>query len=226
MYEWASRCRTITTDTWIHNLGNFPSYSLVCIPIDLANPSIVHLLLYVSPFLKAFLLSLPPILIDLPLIICDSFLRTLAVTTYGTEVALQSPYRGSWFTQIAMGGLCGSASTIALLTLSLWSPSGWRFTSENLSPVPFDIWGPFALSTIHVALRGSHGAINNISSFASAGIWGTKRTKYLNAEEARTVIAMIFTTVVTLRRLGIYSFSFGGPTQGRVLGSGNGKKQR
>jgi hypothetical protein len=123
-----------------------------------------------------------------------------------------------------MGGLSGSASTMALLTLSLWSPSGWRFTSENLSPVPFDIWGPFVLSTIHVALRGSHVAINNISMLATAGGWGTKGTKYLNADETRTVIAVIFVTVVTLRRLGIYSFSFGRPIQGRVLG-GNNKKQ-
>src|SRR5271167_2897581 len=145
---------------------------------DLADSSFVHLLLYISPFIKAFLLSLPPIVVELPLIVGDSFLRTLAVTNYGTELAIQSAYRGSWFTQIAMGGLSGSASTMALLTLSLWSPAGWRFTSENLSPVPFDIWGPFVLSTIHVALRGSHVAINNISMFASAGVWGTKGTKY------------------------------------------------
>jgi hypothetical protein len=188
--------------------------------------SFVHLLLYISPFLKAFLLSLPPIVVELPLIIGDSFLRTLAITKFGTELAIQSPYRESWFTQIAMGGLSGSAATMTLLTLSLWSPTGWRFTSENLSPVPFDIWGPFLLSTIHVALRGSNVAINNISTFSSAGGWGTKGTKYLNAEEARTVIAMIFATVVTLRRLGIYSFSFGSTTQGRTLGSSNEKKKK
>ena len=186
--------------------------------------SFVHLVLYFSPFLKAFLLSLPPIAVDLPLIISDSCLRTLAVTTYGTELALQSPYRGSWFTQIAMGGLSGAAPTTALLTLNLWSPSGWRFTSENLSPMPFDIYGPFLLSTVYVALRGTHGAINNLVMFATAGGWGTKGTYFLNAEEAHTVVVMIFATVVVLRRLGIYSFAFGRPTQIRTLG--NDKKRR
>ena len=192
--------------------------------LQITNDSFVHLVLYFSPFLKAFLLSLPSIAIDLPLIIGDSFLRTLAVTSFGTELALQSPYRGSWFTQIAMGGISGAASATALLTLNLWSPSGWRFTSENLSPMPFDIYGPFLLSTVYVALRGTHGAINNLTMFATAGAWGTKGTYYLNAEEARTVIAMIFATVVILRRLGIYSFAFGRPTQIRTLGTD--KKQR
>jgi hypothetical protein len=179
----------------------------------------VHLLLYLSPFIKAFLLSLPPILIDLPLIIGDSFLRTLAVTSYGTDLALQSPYRGSWFTQIAMGGICGSAAAVVLLSFNLWSPSGWRFTSENLSPLTWDVYGPFVLSTIYVALRGTHPVINNLSTFTSAGIWGTKTTRFLNGEEARTVIALIFATVVTLRRLGIYSFSIGRPIQIHTLGS-------
>ena len=183
--------------------------------------SFVHLTLYLFPFLKAFLLSLPSLLIDLPLIIGDSFLRTLAVTSYGTDLALKSPYHGSWFTQIAMGGLCGSSSTIALQVLNLWSPSGWRFTSENLSPVPWDIYGPFLLSVIYVTLRGTHPVINNLSQFATAGIWGAKSTIYLNADEARTVIAIIFSTVVILRRLGIYSFSIGRPTQGRTLSEYN-----
>ena len=187
--------------------------------LKLTDISFVHFVLYFFPFLKAFLLSLPSIAIDLPLIIADSFLRTLAVTSFGTELALQSPYRGSWFTQIAMGGLSGAAPIIALLTLNLWSPSGWRFTSENLSPVSFDIYGPFLLSTVYVALRGTHGAVNNLVMFATAGGWGTKGTYYLNAEEARTVIAMIFATVVTLRGLGIYSFAFGRPIQIRTLGS-------
>src|SRR5215471_4141730 len=75
---------------------------LYVITINRTNNSFVHLVLYLSPFLKAFLLSLPPIAIELPLITVDSFLRTLAVTSFGTELALQSPYRGSWFTQIAM----------------------------------------------------------------------------------------------------------------------------
>ena len=183
-----------------------------------ADSSFVHLLLYISPVLKSFLLSLPPIVIDLPLIIGDSFLRTLAVTSYGTDLALQSPYRASWFSQVAVGGISGSASAMALATLNLWSPSGWRFTSENLSPVTWDIYGPFVLSSIYVALRGTHPAINNLSMFASAGIWGTKGTRYLNAEEARTVISMIFATIVTLRRLGIYSFSFGRPIQVHTVG--------
>ena len=108
-----------------------------------------------------------------------------------------------------MGGLSGAAATTALLTLSLWSPSGWRFTAENLSPIPFDIYGPFLLSTVYVALRGSHGAINNIFMFATAGEWGTKGTRFLSADEARTVVAMIFATVIIIRRLGIYSFSLG-----------------
>jgi hypothetical protein len=168
--------------------------------------------------LKGFLLSLPSIAVDLPLIIGDSFLRTLAVTSYGSELAIQSPYRASWFSQIAMGGLAGAASPMTLATLNLWSPSGWRFTSENLSPVSFDIYGPWVLSTLYVALRGSHPAINNLSVFATAGLWGAKGTHYLNADEARTVISMIFATVVTIRRLGIYSFSFGSPTQVRTLG--------
>ena len=184
----------------------------------------MHLLLYISPVLKEFLLSLPPIVVDLPPIIGDSLLRTLAVTSYGTDLALQSPYRTSWFSQIALGGLSGSASPMALATLNLWSPSGWRFTSENLSPVTWDIYGPFVLSTIYVTLRGTHPAVNNLSSFASAGIWGTKVTRYLNADEARTVVSIIFATVVTLRRLGIYSFAFGKPVQVRTVG--NDKKLR
>jgi hypothetical protein len=183
-----------------------------------SHSSFVHLLLYVSPILKGFLLSLPSVVVDLPLIIGDSFLRTLAVTAYGSELAIQSVYRGSWFSQIAMGGLAGAASPMTLATLNLWSPSGWRFTSENLSPVTFDIWGPWVLSTIYVALRGSHTAINNLSVFATAGLWGTKGTRYLSADEARTVISMIFATVVIIRRLGIYSFSFGRPTQVRTPG--------
>jgi hypothetical protein len=113
---------------------------------------------------------------------------------------------------------------MALATLNLWSPSGWRFTSENLSPVTWDIYGPFVLSTIYVTLRGTHAAINNLSSFASAGIWGTKGTRYLNADEARTVVSIIFATVVTMRRLGIYSFAFGKPVQVRAVG--NDKKLR
>jgi hypothetical protein len=117
-----------------------------------------------------------------------------------------------------MGGLAGAASPMTLATLNLWSPSGWRFTSENLSPVTFDLWGPWVLSTFYVALRGSHTAINNLSVFATAGLWGTKGTRYLNADEARTVISIIFATVVIIRRLGIYSFSFGRPTQVRTLG--------
>lgn len=187
--------------------------------------SFVHLTLYLFPFLKAFLLSLPSLLVDLPLIIGDSFLRTLAVTSYGADLALKSPYRESWFTQIAMGGLCGSASTMTLQVLNLWSPSGWRFTSENLSPVPWDMYGPFLLSVIYVALRGTHPVMNNLSQFATAGIWGTKSTIYLNADEARTVIALIFSTVVTLRRLGIYSFSIGRPTQGRTPGEYNSERK-
>jgi hypothetical protein len=179
--------------------------------------SFVHLFLYLSPFLKAFLLSLPPIFIDLPFIIVDSASRAQTTTAKGIELALQSSYRKSWFTQIAMGGLSGAASTASLLILNLWSPSGWRFTSENLSPIPFDIYGPFVLSTIYVALRGTHGAINNICVFVTAGGWGTKGTQYLNGDEARAVIAMIFVTVLTLRRLGIYSFSFGHPTKSRTL---------
>jgi hypothetical protein len=185
----------------------------------------VHLLLYLSPFLKSFFLSLPPILVDLPLIVSDSFLRTLAVTTYGTDLAVSSPYRASWFTQIAMGGLCGAASTLTLQTLNLWSLTGWRFTSENLSPMTWDIYGPFILSTIHVALRGTHPAINNLSVFATVGAWGTKGTHYLHADEARTIITIIFATVVTLRRLGIYSFAIGKPSQAHVLG-GTEKKHK
>lgn len=176
--------------------------------------------------MKGFLLSLPPIVVDLPLIIGDSFLRTLAVTSYGTDLAIQSPYRASWFSQVASGGISGSASAMALATLNLWSPSGWRFTSENLSPVTWDIYGPFVLSAIYVTLRGTHPAINNLSMFATAGIWGTKGTRYLNAEEARTVISILFATVVTLRRLGIYSFSFGRPVQGRTVGEETNKKAR
>lgn len=81
------------------------------------------------------------------------------------------------------------------------------------------------LSSIYIVLRGSHGGINNVCGFLSLGGWGGKGTRYLNGEEARTVVAMIFATVVTLRRLGIYSFSFGGTSQGRTLG-GNEKKQK
>jgi hypothetical protein len=181
--------------------------------------------LYFSPFLKSFLLSLPSLLIDLPIIIGDSFLRTLAVTSYGTDLALKSPYRGSWFTQIAMGGLAGSASGLAMQTLNLWSPTGWRFSSENLSPMTWDVYGSFILSTIYVAVRGSHPVINNISAVSTAGGWGVRNTKYLNAEEARTLIAMINATVVTLRRLGIFSFTIGKPT-GHVLGTSSEKKTK
>jgi hypothetical protein len=179
----------------------------------------VHLLLYLSPFLKSFLLSFPPILVDLPLIITDSFLRTLAVTTFGSELVVASPYRASWFAQIALGGLAASASTFTLQTLNLWSPSGWRFTSENLSPMTFDIYGPFLLSTLYVALRGTHPAINNIAVFATAGAWGRKGTHYLTADESRAAISIIFATVVTLRRLGIYTFNIGKPSQVRTLGT-------
>ena len=208
--------------------GFISSDTCITLRKSLCDFSFVHLLLYFSPFLKSFLLSVPPILIDLPLIISDSFLRTLAVTSYGTELAIKSPYRGSWFTQIAAGGLSGSASAFTLVTLNLWSPSGWRFTSENLSPITWDMYGPFVLSAIHVALRGTHPVINNLSMFATAGTWGGKGTGFLNVEEARTAIALIFATVVVLRRLGIYSFSFGSPTSGRTLGttSPNDKKSR
>lgn len=211
----------ITSDTFL------PTH-LYVFPKDISDCSFVHLLLYFSPFLKSFLLSLPPVLIDLPLIVSDSFLRTLAVTSYGTELAIKSPYRGSWFTQVAAGGLSGSASAFALSTLNLWSPSGWRFTSENLSPMTWDMYGPFVLSVIHVALRGTHPVINNLSMFATAGVWGGKGTGFLDAEEARTAIALIFATVVILRRLGIYSFAFGNPTSGRTLGTPplNDKKSR
>lgn len=209
------------------SLYQINSFRRICTSFQSIQPdnSFVHLLLYISPVLKSFLLSLPPIVIDLPLIIGDSFLRTLAVTSYGTDLALQSPYRASWFSQVALGGISGSASAMALATLNLWSPSGWRFTSENLSPVTWDIYGPFVLSSVYVTLRGTHPAINNLSMFASAGIWGTKGTRYLNAEEARTVISMIFATVVTLRRLGIYSFSFGRPVQVRTLREAEGDKK-
>jgi hypothetical protein len=123
-----------------------------------------------------------------------------------------------------MGGLSGSASALTLQTLNLWSPSGWRFTSENLSPMPWDVYGPFILSTIYVALRGSHTVVNNLSAVSTAGAWGVKGTRYLNAEEARTVIAMINATVMSLRRLGVFSFAFGSP-QGHVLGGAE-KKNR
>jgi len=124
-----------------------------------------------------------------------------------------------------MGGLSGAASGLALQVLNLWSPSGWRFTSENLSPLPWDVYGPFILSTIYVALRGTHGVVNNLSAFTTMGAWGIKGTRYLNADEARTFIAIMNATVMTLRRLGIYSFSFGQPSQVRTLGSAE-KKTR
>jgi len=91
--------------------------------------------------------------------------------------------------------------------------------------MPWDVYGPFVLSTIYVALRGSHPVINNISSVSTGGAWGVKGTRYLNAEEARTVIALIFAMVVTLRQLDIYSFSLGKPTTGQVLGTAE-KKNR
>lgn len=178
----------------------------------------MHFLLFFSPIIKAFLLSLPSVVVDLPLVVADAILRTLAVTTYGSDLAIRSPYSYSWFTQIAVGGLCGSSAAIVLSAFSLWSPTGWRFTSENLSPVTWEMYGPFILSTTYVALRGTHPVINNLFVFATAGAWGIKGQRYLTADEARTVIAIIFATVVTLRRLGIYSFSFGRP-QGRTLGT-------
>jgi hypothetical protein len=179
---------------------------------------LVHLILYSSPFITAFLLSFPKIAIDLPLLICDALLRTLALTAFGAEIAIQSPYRGSWVTQIGVGGLTGSAAAIALLTLDLWSPSGWRFHSDNLSQLTWDVYGPFVLSAIHVALRGTHPAVNNISVFVTGATWGVKGTRYLNVHEARTVVALIFATVVILRRLGVYSFAFGQKFAGRKLG--------
>lgn len=184
----------------------------------------MHLILYLSPILKAFLLSFPPIVVDLPLVLVDAFLRTMTITTFGVDLAIQSQYRDSWFMQIAMGGICGSAAAVVLLSCNLWSPSGWRFTSENLSPMTWDVYGPFILSTIYVTLRGTHPIINNISAYATVGIWGPKSTGFLRPDEARTVVALIFATVVTLRRLGIYSFSIGRPLQIRALGSSNDKK--
>ena len=170
--------------------------------------------------MKALLLSLPPLAVELPLIITDSFLRSLAITSAGTDLALASAHRNSWITQIAMGGIAGAASAVLLLTCNLWSPAGWHVSSVNLSSVPWDVYGPFVLSMIYVALRGTHPAINNLTLFATAGVWGGKGTYFLTAEEARTVVALIFATVVTLRRLGIYSFALGGPSkaQGRRLG--------
>ena len=170
-------------------------------------------------------MSLPPLAVELPLVISDSLLRSLAITTAGTDIALASAHRNSWVTQIGMGGIAGAASTILLLTCNLWSPAGWHFSSVNLSTVPWDVYGPFVLSTIYVALRGTHPAINNLTMFATAGVWGGKGTYFLAAEEARTVVILIFVAVVTLRRLGIYSFALGGPStpRGRRLGD---KKER
>lgn len=162
---------------------------------------------------------MPSLAVDLPLIIGDAFLRTLAVTSYGTDLALLSAHRGSWFTQIAMGGFAGSASAMLLLTCNLWSPAGWHFNSANLSTLTWDVYGPFVLSTVYVALRGTHPAVNNLTMVATGGLWGGKGTFFLTAEEGKTAVALVFATVVTVRRLGIYSFAIGDARpQGRRLG--------
>jgi hypothetical protein len=185
--------------------------------------SFVHLLFYVSPFLKAFLLSLPALPLELPIVVSDAFLRAQSITTDGSELAFKSPYSASWFMQLAIGGVCGGASTFTRELFNLWGPSGWRFTSDNLAPLPWDIYGAWILSATYIALRGTHPAVNNVVGMVTAGSWGVKGTVYLGEEEAHTVVALIHATVVTMRRLGIYSFALGKPTQVRML---NGQEKK
>jgi hypothetical protein len=154
-------------------------------------------------------MSLPPIAIDIPLVICDALLKSQSITSSGVELVLRSPHRKSWFAQIVFGGIAGSASAFTQSTLNLWSTNGWGLTAEDLSPLAWDLYGPFVLAAIHVALRGCHPSVNNVSAVLTGAAWGLKGTRYLNANDARTIIAIIYTTVVVLKRLGIYTFQIG-----------------
>ncbi|KAJ8607093.1 hypothetical protein MRB53_040529 [Persea americana] len=167
--------------------GSLPPFltSDVVIPTYMA----VYLIVHNSAFIRTFFGSMPSALIDLLTLPADAVLRANNICLVGVNGItghVSATVKHNWFAPIFVGGSVGSAGYLSLTSFNLFAPV-WTL-SNRFDVIEWDIYGPYLLSFLYLALQGSNTKINGLIWSLSQGIIGGRNARYFTAREARTVV--------------------------------------
>lgn len=214
--------------------GSLPPFLLndVVIPTYMVTYLVVHN----SGMLRGLLGAIPPQILDFLTLPADCIIKSLSICSTGVD-GITSHYsaavKHNWFAPIFVGGSVGSAGFLTLTSLNLFSPI-WTL-STRLDAVEFELYGPYVLSFMYLALQGSNPQINNLVWSISQGVLGGRHAKYFTKEEARVLVTLTMAGVQVMKSVGIWNGRMPGgsertiaarPVQSRKLGGGpTGKKE-
>ena len=197
--------------------GSIPSFlqSDVVIPTYMG----VYLLVHNSAFIRTFFGTLPPQFIDLLTLPADAILKATNVCMVGVEGItghVSATVKHNWFAPIFVGGSVGNAGYLSLTSFNLFSPV-WTL-SNRFDAIEWDLYGPFVLSFMYLALQGTNPKINGLMYSLSQGVIGGRSAKYFTKREARTLVIAAQMAVQTLKTLNIWNARLPGgiPSQVRL----------
>lgn len=185
--------------------GSLPTF----LQSDIVIPTymVTYLVIHNSALARGMLNMIPTAIFDLITVPADVVLKSRVICATGVD-SITSHYSASvkhnWFAPIFTGGSVGSAGFMLLNGLSLWSPS-WTLSARHLDSAEWDMYGPYLLSLVYLALQGSNPQINNLVWSLSQGVIGGKRARYFTKEEARALIMIGHLAVEGARQMNVWS---------------------
>lgn len=184
--------------------GSIPPFlqSDIVIPTYMATYLVVHN----SAFVRTFFGSMPTGLVDLLTMPADAILKASNICLVGVDGITghySATVKHNWFAPLWVGGSVGSAGYLSMKSFNLFSPV-WTL-STRFDAVEWDLYGPFVLSFLYLALQGSNAQINGMIWNMSQGVFGGKRARYFTKREAQVLITMAQMAVQSLKLTGIWS---------------------
>lgn len=213
--------------------GSLPPFlqSDVVIPTYMVTYLVVHN----SALVRSLVGALPSQVFDLLTMPADAMLKVTNICGVGVD-GITSHYSASvkhnFFAPILVGGSVGSAGFLSLTGLNLFTPV-WTL-STRIDAVEWELYGPYVLSFLYLALKGSNPQINNAVWSLSQGVLGGRSAKYFSKDEARALVVLTQMGVHVVKSMGVWNGrlpgGFTGPvpasryTEAKKLG-GTGKKE-
>lgn len=189
--------------------GSLPTFlqSDVVIPTYAAT----YLLVHNFGILRGILGMVPTQLLDLVTLPADAILKAVNVCAPGVD-GITSHYsaavKHNWFAPIFVGGSVGNAGYLAMTGFNLFSPT-WTLNTR-MDVVEWDLYGPYLLAFMYLALQGTNPQINALIWSVSQGVLGGRNAKYFTKQESQALVILVQMGVQTIRSLGIYSFRLPG----------------
>ncbi|CCG82593.1 protein of unknown function [Taphrina deformans PYCC 5710] len=181
---------------------------------------VTYLVIHNSGFIRGLLNTMPPQVLEFMTMPADAILKGNNICGVGVDRITShssATVKHNWFAPILVGGSVGSAGFLSLTSLNLFSPV-WTLNSR-IDAVEWDLFGPYVLSFLYLACRGTNPQINNVVWSLSQGVIGGRKASYFTKDEARALIVLTQMGVSTLKSAGIWNGRFPGGFTGPVAPS-------